>query len=103
MEDNSMVKDSTYMVPRLVSGMQYSTHTILLQIYSAVGEFYTNHRYNKRGGTPLRVSNKGGTPFIEGSSIQEIGRALGYCSTWVFIVGYWSSILVHSRGFLCAI
>jgi hypothetical protein len=83
--------------------MQYSTHTILLQIYSVAGEFYTSHRYRKREGAPLRVSSKGGTPFIEGSSIQEIGRASGDSSTWVFIAGSWSSVLVHSRGVLCAI
>jgi hypothetical protein len=61
-----MVKDSTYVVPRLVSGMQYSTHTILFQIYSVVGEFYTSYKYRKTEGTPLGVSSKGGIPFIEG-------------------------------------
>jgi hypothetical protein len=60
--------------------MQYSTHTILLQIYLVAGEFYTSHRYRKREGAPLRVSNKGGAPFIEGS-IQDIGRDSGDSST----------------------
>ena len=59
------MKDPTYIVPRLVSGMQYSTHTILLQIYSVAGEFYTSCRYRKRKGAPLGVSSKGGAPFIE--------------------------------------
>jgi len=58
------MKDPTSLVPSLVSGMQYSTHTILLQIYSASGEFYNSHRYRKRKGAPLRVSNKGGAPLI---------------------------------------
>jgi hypothetical protein len=61
-----VVKDSTYLVPSLVSGMQYSTHTILLQIYSDAGEFYTSHRYRKREGAPLRVSSKGSAPLIGG-------------------------------------
>jgi hypothetical protein len=98
-----MVKDSTYLVPRLVTEMQYSTHTILLHIYSVAGEFYTSHRYRKREAAPLRISNKGGTPFIEGSSFQEIGRASGNSSTWVFIAGSWPSDLVLFGGFLCAI
>jgi hypothetical protein len=46
-----VVKASTYLVKSLVSGMKYSTHTILLQIYSVAGDFYTNHRYKKRGCT----------------------------------------------------
>jgi hypothetical protein len=29
LENNSVVKDSTHLVPGLVSGMKYSTHTIL--------------------------------------------------------------------------
>jgi hypothetical protein len=29
LENNLMVKDSTHLVPSLVSGMKYSTHTIL--------------------------------------------------------------------------
>jgi hypothetical protein len=29
LENNSVVKDSTQLVPSLVSGMKYSTHTIL--------------------------------------------------------------------------
>jgi hypothetical protein len=29
LENNSVVKDSTHLVPSLVSGMKYSTHTIL--------------------------------------------------------------------------
>jgi hypothetical protein len=98
-----MVKDSTYLVPSLDSGMKYSTHTILLQIYSVAGEFYTSHRYKKREGAPLRLSSKGGTPFIEGRSIQEIGRAFGYSSTWVFIAGSWPSVLDHFGGVLGAI
>jgi hypothetical protein len=82
-----VVKDSTYLVPSLVSGMQYSTHTILLQIYSVAGEFYTSYRYRKREGAPLGVSSKGGAPFIEGSSIQEIGRVLEILAPGFFLQG----------------
>jgi hypothetical protein len=67
-----VVKDPTYLVPSLVSGMQYSTHTILLQIYSVSGEFYTNHRYRKREGAPLRVSSKGGAPLIGGRFVLGV-------------------------------
>jgi hypothetical protein len=42
------------------------SHTILLQIYSVAGGFYTSYRYKKREGAPLGVSSKGGAPFIEG-------------------------------------
>jgi hypothetical protein len=50
-------------------GVKDSSLTILHQIYSVSGEFYTSHRYRKREGAPLRVSNKGGAivelePFI---------------------------------------
>jgi hypothetical protein len=41
-----------------------SSLTILHQIYSVSGEFYTSHRYRKREGAPLRVSSKGGA-FVE--------------------------------------
>jgi hypothetical protein len=56
-------------------------HTILVQIYSVAGRFYTNHRHRKREGKPLGVSSKGGAPFIVGSSFQEIARAFADCST----------------------
>jgi hypothetical protein len=54
--------------------MQYSTHTILLQIYSVSGEFYTSHRYRKREGAPLRVSSKGGAPLIERKFDPRVGE-----------------------------
>jgi hypothetical protein len=48
---------------------------------------------------PLRVSRRGGASLCEGSSIQEIGRTSGDSSTWVFVAGPWSSVLVHfERG-----
>jgi hypothetical protein len=78
-------------------------HTILLQIYSVAGGFYTSHRYRGRESAPLGVSGKGGAPFFEGSSFQGIGRASADSSTWVFIVGSWPLALVHSGGVSCAI
>jgi hypothetical protein len=79
------------------------SHTILLQIYSVAGEFYTSCRYRRREGAPLLVSSKGGAPFSEGSLFQEIGRASEDSSTWVFITRSWPLDLVHSEGVLCAI
>jgi hypothetical protein len=40
LENNSVVKDSTHLVPSLVSGMQYSTHTNLQhsQVPSSIEE-----------------------------------------------------------------
>ena len=101
-----MVKDSTYLVPSLVSGMQYSTHTILLQIYSVTGEFYTSHRYRKREGAPLRVSSKGGAPFIEEGFVlaEEKGfqefQVLGFlCRCLGIILGGFSESF--SGGSIC--
>jgi hypothetical protein len=89
--------------PKLGLGDAILPHTILVQIYSVAGGFYTSHRHRKREGAPLGVSSKGGAPFIEGSSFHEIGRASGDSSTWVFIAGSWPLDLVHSGGVLCAI
>jgi hypothetical protein len=67
--------------------MQYSTHTILLQIYSASGEFYTSHRYRKREGAPLRVSSKGGRT-IDGRRF-DLAKEKGFWrfEHWVFFAG----------------
>jgi hypothetical protein len=54
------VKDPTYLDPSLVTEVKDSSPTILHQIYSASGGFYTNHRYKKREDATLRVSSKGG-------------------------------------------
>jgi hypothetical protein len=83
--------------------MQYSPTPFYIQIYSIAGGFYTSHRYRRREDAPLGVSSKGGTPFFEGSSFQEIGRASADSSTWVFIAGSWPLHLVHFGGVSCAI
>ena len=78
-------------------------HHSTLDILSCRRVLHQLQVHEEREGTPLGVSSKGGTPFIEGSLIQEIGRDPGDSSTGVFIAGSWSSVIVHSRGFLCAI
>ena len=46
----------------------------------------------------LGVSSEGGAPFLERDSLQVIGWDFGDSITWVFIVGIWTSYLVHSWG-----
>jgi hypothetical protein len=48
----------------------------------------------------LRVSSKGGTPSIEGSSLQVIGIIFGDFITWVLLAGTSPSFLVLSEGVL---
>jgi hypothetical protein len=69
-------------------------HTILLQIYSIVEEFYISHRYKRREGAPLGVSSKGGAPFIEGRFDLAKEKGFGDLSIWVLLVGSSPSFLV---------
>jgi hypothetical protein len=55
LENNSVVKDSTHLVPSLVSGMKYSTHTILHP--SSIQE-------DQQGPYQLGFSSRG-APFVE--------------------------------------
>jgi len=52
----------------------------------------------RREDAPLGVSNKGGAPFLDGSLLQEIGKASTDYGTWAFIAGSWPLDLVHSGG-----
>ena len=48
----------------------------------------------------MRVSSKEGTPSIEGSSLQVVGRVFGDSITWVLLAGSSPSFLVLSERVL---
>jgi hypothetical protein len=82
-----VVKDSTYLVPRLVSEMQYSPIEFYLDSTSVQEGSTPATGTEEKEGAPLGVSSKGGAPFLERDSLQVIGRAFGDSITWVFIAG----------------
>jgi hypothetical protein len=60
--NNLVVKDSTHLVPSLVSGMKYSTHTILQP--SSIQEDLQGRTSWINRDVPVRVSSRG-APFDE--------------------------------------